>query len=174
MSIWAFPGIPLRRPNGMNRFGAILSDLGFQDGLLKPLMSTVAMPFARALWPEWVAPGDCDEVYGFVVRYKIGEDVMLAEHADTSNFTFNLCLGREFDGGDLYFKGCRFTDSADDKQCHHVRHRRGTAVLHLGGQFHGVEPITCGERCNLVLWGTGSGGVVRIRPDEKTSRSLFW
>eukprot|EP00971_Amphidinium_carterae_P059922 1185290-Amphidinium_carterae.1 len=78
-------------------------------------MKEVALPLGRDLWPEWVSGTDCDETYGFVVRYRIGEDVELAEHADTSNLTLNLCLGRDFVGGDLYFKGVRFTDSMDDQ-----------------------------------------------------------
>lgn len=160
-------GIPLRRPNGMNRYGAILSQLGFQEGLLVPLMQRITKPFARMLWPEWIAAGDCDETYGFVVRYRIGEDVDLAEHADTSNVTLNVCLGRDFTGGDLYFKGCRFTDSAEDTEERLVSHQKGVAVLHLGGHFHGVRPITEGERSNLVLWATGRHGVVRIRPDSR-------
>jgi len=158
-------GIPLRRPNGMNRYGAILSQLGFQDGLLKPLMLHVVKPFSRLLWPQWVAESDLDETYGFVVRYRIGEDVDLDQHADTSNVTLNVCLGREFSGGDLYFKGVRFTDSAKDEEERLVTHRKGVAILHLGGHFHGVHPITSGERSNLVLWGTGDWGFVRIRPD---------
>ena len=31
-SLFLGSGVPMRRPNGMNRYGAILSDLGFQDG----------------------------------------------------------------------------------------------------------------------------------------------
>lgn len=159
-------GIPLRRPNGMNRFGAILSQLGFQDSLLEPIMKHVLAPFARELWPEWVDSGDCAETYGFVVRYKIGEDLDLAEHADTSNVTLNACLGRAFEGGDIYFKGVRFTDSADDKKEERVAHKKGAALLHLGGHFHGVDKITSGERCNLVLWATSEQGCVRIRPSS--------
>ena len=49
---------------------------------------------------------DCAERYGFVVRYATDEDRELAEHSDTSNVTLNVCLGREFIGGSLYFKGC--------------------------------------------------------------------
>ena len=32
------------------------------------------------------------------------EDLALAEHSDTANLTLNVCLGRQFTGGDLYFK----------------------------------------------------------------------
>jgi len=156
--------IPLRRPNGMNRYGAILSHLGFQERLLEPLVQAVVQPFARELWPEWVGAADCTETYGFVVRYRVGEDVDLALHADTSNVTLNACLGREFEGGDLYFKGVRFTGSADDAEEWPVAHRRGSALIHLGGHFHGVRPLANGDRSNLVLWATGSQGMVRIRP----------
>merc|ERR1719375_577505 len=148
----------------MNRYGSILSSLGFQEGLLEPLMRRVVLPLSRLLWPEWVAPTDLDEVYGFTVRYALGGDLELAEHADTSNVTLNACLGREFQGGELYFKGLRFTDSQDQKREGRVGWTRGVALLHLGGQFHGADPISAGERSNLVLWGTGRGGVVRIRP----------
>mmetsp|Transcript_23209 Transcript_23209/g.54774 ORF Transcript_23209/g.54774 Transcript_23209/m.54774 type:complete len:306 (-) Transcript_23209:8-925(-) len=166
-------GIPLRRPNGMNRYGAILSNLGFQEGLLQPLMRLVVKPLARELWPEWVDPKDCNETYGFVVRYRIGEDVELAEHADTSNVTLNVCLGKEFGGGELYFKGVRFTPSQDDVQEHSVFHSRGSALIHLGGHYHGARPITSGERSNLILWGTGDGGQVRIRPATPKSEAML-
>eukprot|EP00746_Dinoflagellata_sp_MGD_P079514 gnl/MRDRNA2_/MRDRNA2_31801_c0_seq1.p1 gnl/MRDRNA2_/MRDRNA2_31801_c0~~gnl/MRDRNA2_/MRDRNA2_31801_c0_seq1.p1 ORF type:complete len:301 (+),score=58.09 gnl/MRDRNA2_/MRDRNA2_31801_c0_seq1:84-986(+) len=161
-------GIPMRRPNGMNRFGAILSQLGFQDGLLIPMMNLLVAPLAAALWPQWAGDKvhDCDEAYGFVVRYRLGEDVDLAEHADTSNVTLNACLGREFSGGDIYFKGVRFTDTDNDTEQRYVSHRRGTALIHLGGHFHGVNAIKSGERSNFILWCTGRGGVVRIRPDS--------
>ncbi|CAE7183889.1 ICU11 [Symbiodinium microadriaticum] len=167
-------GIPLRRPNGMNRYGAILSNLGFQEGLLQPLMRLVVKPLARELWPEWVDPMDCNETYGFVVRYRIGEDVELAEHADTSNVTLNVCLGKEFSGGELYFKGVRFTPSQDDVQEHSVFHSRGSALIHLGGHYHGARPITSGERSNLILWGTGDGGQVRIRPATPKSEAMHF
>ena len=35
------------------------------------------------------------------MRYKEGEDVELAEHADASVITLNVCLGVDFEGGDL-------------------------------------------------------------------------
>eukprot|EP00929_Paragymnodinium_shiwhaense_P002997 TRINITY_DN103363_c0_g1_i1.p1 TRINITY_DN103363_c0_g1~~TRINITY_DN103363_c0_g1_i1.p1 ORF type:complete len:282 (-),score=53.14 TRINITY_DN103363_c0_g1_i1:422-1267(-) len=120
-------GIPVRRPNGMNRYGAIMSDLGFQEGLLEPLMKQV-------------------------------------------------CLGKEFTGGDLYFKGVRFTDSQDDSEERRVTHKKGSALLHLGGHFHAALPLTGGDRCNLILWGTGDGGVVRIRPDSPApkTKTSWW
>ena len=34
----------------------------------------------------------------------------LAEHSDASVLTLNVCLGREFNGGELAFKGVRVVD----------------------------------------------------------------
>ena len=168
-------GIPLRRPNGMNRYGAILGDLGLQP-LLDALAAAVVAPAGEALWPAWVEPpaaraaaadggGDCAEAYGFAVRYRLGEDVALAEHADTSNVTLNVCLGVDgFDGGALAFGGVRFTPSSRAPLADEVAHARGVALLHLGGHFHAARELTAGERVNLIVWCYGEGGVVRIAP----------
>ena len=57
----------------MNRYGNILNDFDFEP-LFRGLSSQIVLPLARHIWPQWVAPSDCDETYGFVVRYKMGED----------------------------------------------------------------------------------------------------
>lgn len=164
-------GIPMRRPNGMNRHGAILSDLGF-DALLRELSEQLVGPLGRTLYPEWCGPTDCAEQYGFTVRYKRGEDTALAGHSDTANVTLNVCLGRSFTGGNLYFKGVRFTSSAADETRREVVHRPGWAILHLGGHIHAAEPIDSGERINLIMWCQGPGGTVRIRPRDVASHSV--
>lgn len=64
-------GIPMRRPNGMNRHGAIVSDLGFST-LLRQLNELV-MPLACEAFPTWIGPSDCEEQYG--------ESSAAAEHA---------------------------------------------------------------------------------------------
>lgn len=33
-----------------------------------------------------------------------------------------------------------------------VQHRLGWGVLHRGRHMHGVEPLTSGRRCNLIVW----------------------
>jgi hypothetical protein len=77
--------IPMRRPNGMNRYGAILSDLGFRDGLLRLLATRVAAPLAQRLFPELVRAPEVEDYYGFSVRYEAaGGDTELAEHADAA------------------------------------------------------------------------------------------
>ena len=159
----AASGIPMRRPNGMNRHGAILSHLGF-EGLLRGLRSFVA-PLACEVHGTWCGMDDLVEEYGFTVRYAPGEDTQLDEHFDTSNLTLNICLGKAFRGGDLYFKGIRQTASAKSTEVlGQVAHTPGRCVLHLGGHRHGARPIEAGERTNLILWCSGVHGTVRITP----------
>ncbi len=68
--------------------------------------------------------------------------------------TFNVCLGRDFEGCGLVFCGMI---GAADHRCHkHTYHHRvGACVVHLGARRHGADHITSGERLNLVIWNHG-------------------
>ena len=65
---------------------------------------------------------------------------MTSEHVDDSKVTVNFTLGGDFAGSDLSF----------DRLV--VPQRPGLAVVHPGDLAHEVEPITAGERFNLVFW----------------------
>jgi len=167
-------GIPLRRPNGMNRYGAILDHLGMENSL-RYLCRRVLRPMGSMLFPSLISKGDVDHTYGFVVRYRPDQDVSLAEHADASLLTLNLNLGVPgFSGGEVVFRGTRFVDSnpqqMPERPVDFARMNEGDGVLHLGGQFHSALRIKSGERVNLVLWMFGEHGVVRIAPYEERER----
>jgi predicted 2-oxoglutarate/Fe(II)-dependent dioxygenase YbiX len=49
-------------------------------------------------------------------------------------------------GGDLIFYGER-----DDVRVHYS-HEPGTAVMHVGKNYHEADKITRGERSNLIIW----------------------
>eukprot|EP00277_Geminigera_cryophila_P011953 CAMPEP_0179450516 /NCGR_PEP_ID=MMETSP0799-20121207/34483_1 /TAXON_ID=46947 /ORGANISM="Geminigera cryophila, Strain CCMP2564" /LENGTH=321 /DNA_ID=CAMNT_0021244679 /DNA_START=162 /DNA_END=1124 /DNA_ORIENTATION=+ len=164
-------GVPLRRPNGMNRYGAILTDLGFQMGLLELVASKIVRPLAKALYPQWIQGEEVEEIFGFLVRYDMSGDVALAEHADAACVTLNVCLGPEkdgneaFEGGELGFRGVRFQDAdASTRPQTVIKHQVGVAMLHLGQHLHQATPITSGERENMIMWMTGKCGWVRVRP----------
>ena len=157
-------GIPLRRPNGMNRFGAILDELGLEPSL-RFLSRRYLRPLGQLLYPWLIAEGDADEHYGFLVRYKPGEDVSLAEHADASVLTLNANLCGGFTGGSLAFRGTRWVDAKPQQVpqsfLHFSSFQPGEAILHLGGH-HSALPIESGERANLIVWLFGKHGVVRF------------
>ena len=81
----------------------LLSELGFDDGFMNSLRQDYLMPLARLLFPKWVGPRGLDSHRSFIVKYTIGEDVELSYHYDNAEVTLNVCLGKEFKGGDLYF-----------------------------------------------------------------------
>jgi len=189
-------GIPRRRPNGMNRHGAIMSELGFSDAM-KSLVQHYLVHAARCLFPEYVGPDDLAENYAFTVRYRPGEDVKLAEHADASTVTVNVCLqpasgteGHKF----LYFKeqrtlGKRLEAQSSKNATFVDLSEPGQALVHLGQHVHGVSKIddsdaftADGARSQLVVWMFGQGGYVRVAPYEpgeirayaRTYDESFW
>lgn len=156
----------------MNRYGAILDQLGFEESMTY-LSRRYLRPLGQMLFPWLIARGDADEHYAFVVRYKLGEDVELAEHADASVLTLNANLGLPtsqggFKAGALAFKGTRFVDkdprAVPARLVQFDRMQPGEAILHLGGQYHAALPIESGERINLVVWLHGKHEVVRVAP----------
>jgi len=143
-----------------DRYGFVLQDVGLGDWV-----KSFANEF---LFPLAVKSGIIDNtttearraitgfksVHGFVMRYKVGEDLSLAEHFDDSDFTFNICLGTdEFTGAELYFKAKvqRPEGPYEDKLVNY-EHSPGVGVIHRGEIAHGVHPLKSGERLNLIVW----------------------
>jgi len=163
-------GLPLRRPNGMNRYGAILDELGMKSSL-DYLSRRYLRPLGQMLFPWLIANGDADEHYAFVVKYKRGDDVELAEHADASVLTLNAFLGLSgFRGGRLAFRGTRWVDAnpqaVPQSFVDFEAFAPGDAILHLGGQYHAALPIVDGERANMVVWLSGKHQAVRLAPHD--------
>ncbi|KAM5567829.1 2-oxoglutarate and iron-dependent oxygenase domain-containing protein CP2 [Rosa sericea] len=95
----------IMRPNTMNKYGAVLDDFGFET-MLDKLMEEFIRPISRVLFPE-VGGATLDSHHGFVVEYGIDRDVELGFHVDDAEVTLNVCLGKQFTGGELYFRGVR-------------------------------------------------------------------
>jgi len=178
-------GIPIRRPNGMNRYGLILSvgDGGDQalGGLLTPLLRDVAnayiRPLARSLFPEYIGRGDDEEMYAFSIRYSAGGDLHLAEHRDASVVTFNANVDPHEDALGYGGSELEFVDENNPMLRRRMRFEPGYAIIHKGGHRHQTLPLEYGERNNLVVWLHGKGGYVRSArypPDERLSYDERW
>ena len=177
--------IPIRRPNGMNRYGLILHPSDDTDGsvvlqqfnsFFSSLLTEYARPMGRALFPAYVSRNGEDDAhaYAFTIRYKEGEDVTLQEHSDASLYTMNINLNlpkEDYEGSSLYF-----VDTTTGVHTN-VTLESGVALLHLGMTRHAALPIQGGSRTNMVVWLYGKHGDVRIAPydtHERLSRKERW
>jgi len=142
-------GLPLSRPNSMNNYGIIFDDIGFEP-MMDIIVKDFITPFAKSLFKNWGGE-TLDSHHAFMVKYKLGEDISLDTHVDDSEVTLNVCLGKEFIDGKLYFHGIRDTPN-EHTDYFEFQHKLGVAIIHIGKHVHGASKITGGERCNLIIW----------------------
>eukprot|EP00931_Biecheleriopsis_adriatica_P063628 TRINITY_DN38571_c0_g1_i2.p1 TRINITY_DN38571_c0_g1~~TRINITY_DN38571_c0_g1_i2.p1 ORF type:complete len:191 (-),score=42.37 TRINITY_DN38571_c0_g1_i2:62-634(-) len=140
----------------MNRHGVILSELGFYEGLLDPLVREYVDVIAGKLLPAFTE--SLDSYRAFTVLYDAAEDGdrELALHYDNAEVTLNVNIGGQWDGGQVAFHGLA-TEREDGSAPTTVELRRGQGVLHAGLDMHKALPITSGMRHNLILWCRSSG-----------------
>ncbi len=146
--------LDVQPPNSMNKYGVILDDLGFGP-FLNELMTKYVAPLSGLLFKD-LGGDTLDEHHGFIVEYGMNKDTSLGFHTDDSEITLNVCLGKHFTGGTLYFDGvrehkCQQTLSLQNDHIEIV-HKIGRAILIQGQQMHGANDITSGERYNLIMW----------------------
>ncbi|KAG7598010.1 Oxoglutarate/iron-dependent dioxygenase [Arabidopsis suecica] len=144
----------IMRPNTMNNFGVVLDDFGF-DSMLQKLVDDFISPIAQVLFPE-VCGSSLDSHHGYIVEYGKDRDVDLGFHVDDSEISLNVCLGKQFSGGELYFRGVRcdkhVNSDSTEKEVYDYSHVPGHAILHRGRHRHGARATTSGHRVNLILW----------------------
>lgn len=162
-------GIPLRRPNSMNRYGVILSMVGFSN-LINSIVGDVLNPLTRHLFGDFASPADLQENYSFTVRYKPGMDRNLTAHTDHSTITVNICLESSSAEKVLYFKNRKHSSNEKisdvDSPNFVSMSTPGMGLIHLGQHEHGVREVH-GERTQLVIWMFGEDGYVRVAPYDK-------
>eukprot|EP01114_Cavostelium_apophysatum_P014932 TRINITY_DN3981_c0_g1_i1.p1 TRINITY_DN3981_c0_g1~~TRINITY_DN3981_c0_g1_i1.p1 ORF type:complete len:332 (+),score=65.84 TRINITY_DN3981_c0_g1_i1:115-1110(+) len=145
-------GLPVLRPNTMNRYGLVLNEIGFRD-FFDDLLARYVRPIASMLYGE--LGEKLNSHHTFVVQYKQTEDKALNFHYDDCDVTINVCLGKEFTGGTLYFRGLVEDESTQDENFE-FSHVKGRAMIHRGHHRHGANSIKSGERYNLIMWCRGS------------------
>ncbi|CAI9785407.1 unnamed protein product [Fraxinus pennsylvanica] len=144
----------IMRPNTMNKYGAVLDDFGMET-MLDKFMEEFIRPISKVFFPE-VGGSTLDAHHGFVVEYGMDRDLDLGFHVDDSEVTLNVCLGKQFSGGELFFRGVRcekhVNTETQSEEIFDYPHLPGRAVLHRGRHRHGARATTSGNRINLLLW----------------------
>ena len=92
----------------------------------------------------WHSATDPDRDGAALWRHRSDTGEPTSEHVDDSTVTVNFTLGGAFAGSELTFAG-------GDRLVVVPQHP-GLAVVRPGDLPHAVEPITAGERFNLVFW----------------------
>jgi hypothetical protein len=145
---------PEEGPNTLNRFGRPL-DEGPWSELGGIVVTELLEPLRRAHFSE-VLPDPLDAHYAYLIEYGDDADADLPLHVDASHLTLNLCLGDEFDGGDLVFEGLRCEAHRElppeALEVCALEHRPGRAYVHLGAHRHRVTAVDEGRRRNLIVW----------------------
>ncbi|GAB2226630.1 hypothetical protein Droror1_Dr00022443 [Drosera rotundifolia] len=152
---WVFENkIRIMQPNTMNKYGVVLDDFGLEK-MLGKLMDDHIRPLSKVFFPE-VGGSTLDSHHGFVVEYGIDRDTDLGFHVDDAEVTLNVCLGKRFSGGELFFRGVRcdkhVNSETQPEEILDYCHVPGRAVLHGGRHRHGARATTDGNRINLILW----------------------
>ncbi|XP_069789649.1 2-oxoglutarate and iron-dependent oxygenase domain-containing protein 2 isoform X3 [Narcine bancroftii] len=142
--------MPKGRPNTMNNYGVLLNELGFDETLITPLREDYLQTITSILYPDYGGQS-LDSHKAFVVKYADNQDRDLSFHYDNAEVTLNVSLGKDFDGGNLYFGDMRQVQVGQGK-CVEVEHRVGHGLFHRGQHCHGALPISSGERWNLIVW----------------------
>lgn len=121
------------------------------------LFHLVIRPISRHLFRETeLEGGDLDCRHGYVVGYAANPNTSLPRerlvtHTDDSEVTLNVCIGEDFEGGALNFRGLRGVDGAG-QVIGDYEPRLGTALLHAGRHFHEVTQVTAGNRYVYIIW----------------------
>lgn len=164
--------IPLRPPYGivLNRRGAMLDSRsegylaapGFQ-AFYRELLNTYMRPIARLLFPEIM--GYDTQTFGFSIHYKPNTDTSIRPHTDASAVTLNININLP----DEPFTGSTvdFYDPSAGKMIP-LAFTSGSAMIHRGNVVHAAQPITSGERTNLVLWLYGDNGRMPIQGTQRS------
>lgn len=122
-------------------------------------MKEYFLPMASVAWG---IANKMEYHHSFTIRYARHLDMQLAIHKDDSDITLNICLGKQFTGGGLYFHGCKpskVIPIPSNLHAYEIEHRKttlahsiGYGVMHMGCHLHGASDIEEGERMNLIMW----------------------
>jgi len=149
--------VPKGRPNSMNQNGILFDELlDFNKSFVNPFRECYIQPITSWLYAEF--NNVClDSHKAFTVEYEMGKDLELGYHYDNAEITLNICIGKDFDDGQLYFgdmkeSGTDIRNEEKQIKFSEVNHTSGRGVLHKGLHRHGALPISFGERCNFIVW----------------------
>ena len=146
-------GLPLARPNSMNKSGVLLDDVGFTK-FFDEFRTYHLQNICDSTFPD-LGFADLDSHRAFIVHYKACDeefDSGLDYHFDNAELTLNVSLSATHEGGELVFDGLKGDPPGSSDTVTAYGHVLGHGILHRGDHVHRALPIESGERWNLILW----------------------
>lgn len=145
-----------KRPLNLDLVG-----LGWVNDLLFHL---VMRPLARELFfQSEQLENDLDWRHGYIAGYSAKPGAgkpreRLVTHTDDSEVTMNVCLGDDFEGGLLDFRGLRGTQE-EGQLLGTFQPQLGLGLIHAGRHFHDVTQVTSGDRFAFIIWARSWSGI---------------
>jgi len=100
-------------------------------------------------------------IMGFITINSVDSTNGVAIHRDISDYTFNMFLNDNYEGGTLIFSGKtdkvtqkykKIYNNVDQNIMVSIKPEKNKIILHRGYSAHQVEKVTNGTRYNLILW----------------------
>jgi len=164
LSLWSYTQMPNDTDKnilGQRPFHLDMIGLGWVNDLLFHL---VMRPLAQQLFLESEQlQDDLDWRNGYIAGYSATPTSAkprerLVTHTDDSEITMNICLGDDFEGGALEFRGLRGTPE-EGPLVGTYEPELGKALIHAGRHFHDVTQVTAGDRFAYILWARSWKGI---------------
>jgi hypothetical protein len=140
--------------------GSLPKDFGF-GSFIQELAQEYLLPVVKILYPEYSTIDKFQDIYSKIVKYSPGKDEDWPAHVDVSEFTLNICLGREFKGANLLLFGSKKNNKEaygedndnDFKEAEIVeyKHIPGQMIIHRGSNRHSVSYLSQGTRYNIII-----------------------
>ncbi|CAL9218151.1 unnamed protein product [Arabidopsis halleri] len=163
---WAHEtNFPIRRPNKTSKHGVVLDDYFGLDIMSKKLMEDFIFPICKgkeifylnALERLFLCGAMFDSHHGFIIENGEDRDAPLGYHVDDSEITLNVCVRKQFEGGEISFVGTRCQKhkqtNIKPEEVFRYFHTQGQAILHRGRHRHGARATapSC-YRANMILF----------------------
>lgn len=146
----------VKQPNSVNRYCYCLNDI------MKQYIKNIITGYydnIREYFDENFT--EFKTVIGFITINSPNIKNGVALHRDKSDYTFNMFLNDNYEGGTIIFCGKsdlinknyrKISKKINDNFICNISPEKNKIIIHRGYNAHQVEPVRNGTRYNLILW----------------------
>jgi hypothetical protein len=145
-----------RQPNSSDRFCFILDSVMKQK--IKEIIENYYGDIREYIDDKFIR---FNKIIGFITINSENNTNGVCMHRDNSDYTFNMFLNDDYEGGSIIFNGksdkfnekyYKITKKIDNNFICTILPEKYKMILHRGYNAHQVERVKNGIRYNLILW----------------------